>query len=170
LVPIAFLVAVDACDENVGANVEFAFLVEEGHDVLLDYVSSRSAHLIDLVSFDDLLYFFDVLDNFNTCTSICIFTGFNKPRISFLRFEAIFKLLIFLFFLFLLYIISSPFIFFLEFLELLILAVSDMEGHRDVLKRISLLSFIVIFQIHKQGLLVGEIPVVSDVIVHFDVS
>jgi hypothetical protein len=35
LVPIPLLVAIDACDADVGANVKFAFLVEKWHDVLL---------------------------------------------------------------------------------------------------------------------------------------
>lgn len=57
LVPIAFLVAVDAGDTDIGSNIEFTFLVEEGHYVLLNYMSPRATHLVDAISSNDVFDF-----------------------------------------------------------------------------------------------------------------
>ena len=58
---------------------------------------------------------------------------------------------------------------FLKLGELLIIKFSDMESHRNKIKGIDLLGIIIILKIHEQGLFVGEIPVVSQMIMYFEI-
>lgn len=41
-----------------------------------------------------------------------------------------------------------------------------MEGHWNILERIDLLSVIIIFEIHEECLLIGEVPVIGEMVVN----
>ncbi len=45
-----------------------------------------------------------------------------------------------------------------------------MESHGDEVKWIDALCFVVAFEVHEECFFVGEIPVVCDVVVNFEVS
>lgn len=145
LVPITFLVTVYTCQAYIATDIKFAFLIEEGHNVLLKDMGTRSTHLIDCIFTDNLFNFLQTLNHLNTSTSISIFPRFNKPSISFLSFKPIFKLFLFLLLLFLLYNLSSSFIFFLKSTKLFIIYIGHMECHRDIFKWVYFLSLVIIF-------------------------
>jgi hypothetical protein len=170
LVPVALLVAIDARDENIGTNVEFPLLVEEGHNVLLNYVSTGPAHLVDLVLLDDLPDLLNILDHFDACTSVGVLPRFDQPGIPLLRFETVLKLLVLFLLLLVLDILRPSFVLLLEFLELFVFAIGDVEGHGDVLEGIGLLGLVVVFEVHEESLFVGKVPVVGDVVVHLNVG
>lgn len=169
LIPVSFLIAVDACHAYVGPDVEFAFLVKEGHYVLLDDVGARPAHFVNLITLDYLSNFLDGLDDFNTSASIGVFSRFDKPSISLLRLGGVLELLVLLLLFFFLQALCPFLKFLLEPEKLLIAHVRHMEGHRDVLKWIDLLSFIVILEIHEESLFVGKVPIVGQVIMDSEV-
>lgn len=159
LIPVPFLISVDACHADVGADIKLAFLVEEGHDVLLDDVGTSSAHFVHLVTLDYLSDLLDGLDDFNTGASIGVLSRFDKPSISFLGFGGVLELLVLLLLLLLFQTLSSLLEFLLEPEELLITHISNMEGHGNVLEWIDFLRLIVILEIHEERLLVGKVPI-----------
>lgn len=165
LVPVAFLIAVDACHADVGTNVELAFLVEEGHYVLLDDVGASSAHFVHLVALDDLFDFLDGFDYLNASASIGVLSRFDQPSVSFLGLSGVLELLVLLLLLFLFQALSPLLKFLLEPEKLLVSHISHMEGHRYVLEWIDLLSIIVILEIHEESFLVGKVPIVCQVVV-----
>lgn len=169
LIPISFLIAVDAGHADVRADIEFAFLVKEGHDVLLDDVGASSAHLVHLVTLDDFPDFLDGLNDFNASASVGVLARFHKPSISFLGLGGMLELLVLLLFLFLLQTISSLLKFLLEPEKLLISHVSNMKSHGNVLERIDFLGLIVIFEVHEESFFVGKVPIVSQVVVYPEV-
>lgn len=120
LVPIPFLVAVDTSDADIGSDVEFSFLIKEGHDVLLNDMSARATHFVDPIPTNNFFDLFQALHDFNTCASVCVLSRFDQPRISFFGFKPVFKLLILLFLLLLLYILCPSLVLLLKLVELLI--------------------------------------------------
>lgn len=164
MIPVTFLISVDASHADVRSDVEFAFLVEEWHDVFLDDVGTSSAQFISFVAFDDfndLIHAFYYLD---ASSSVCVLTWFDKPSISLFSLEAMLKLLVLLLLLLVLDELSTLLILFLELCELFIVEISHMEGHWNILERVGLLSIIVILEIHEECLLVGEVPVIGKMI------
>jgi len=87
LKPIAFLIAIYACNTNIGSNIEFSFLVEKGHYILLNYMGSNSSHFIDFIFFNNITNLFNTFDHLNSCASVCILSRLYKPSISFFCFE-----------------------------------------------------------------------------------
>lgn len=120
LVPIAFLIPVDAGDANIRSDIKFSFLVEEGHDVLLNDMSARATHFVNPISADDLFDLLQTFHDLNTCASVRVLSRFDQPRISFFRLKTVFKLLILLFLLLLLNTFCPPLILLLKFFELLV--------------------------------------------------
>lgn len=165
LIPVPFLISVDACHADVGADIELAFLVEEGHDVLLDDVGASPAHFIHLVTLDDLSDLLDGLDDFNASASVGVLSRFDEPSVSFLGFGGVLELLVLLLLLFFFQTLGPLLKFLLEPEELLVIHISNMEGHGNVLEWIDFLCLVVILEIHEESLLVGEVPIVGQVIV-----
>jgi hypothetical protein len=58
----------------------------------------------------------------------------------------------------------------LETSKFLVIELSDVESHGDEVKWIDALCFVVAFEVHEECFFVGEIPVVCDVVVNFEVS
>ena len=169
LIPVTFLIPVDASHANVRPDVELALLVEKRHDVLLNDVRASSAHFVSLVTLDDLNDLIDALNDLDAGSSVCVLAWLNKPSVALFSLEAMLKLLVLLLLLFVLDIFSAFLILFLEFSEFLIVEISHMEGHWNVLKRIDLLRIIVIFEIHEESLLVGKVPVIGQMVVDAEV-
>lgn len=169
MIPVPFLISVDACYTDVRSDVELALLVEKGHDVLLDDVGTSSPHFIRFILFDDLNDLVDAFNNLNTCPSVCVLAWFDKPSIAFFCLETMFELLI----LYLLLLIFDEFstflILFLEFEKFFIVEISHMKGHWNVFERIDLLGIIVIFEIHEERFFVGKVPVVGKMVVDAEV-
>ena len=165
LIPVTFLISVDACHADVRSDVEFTLLVEEWHDVLLDDVGTSPAQFVSFIALDD---FNDLINAFNyldSSSSVCILTGFDKPSIPLFSLEAMLKLLVLLFLLLVLYELSTLLILFLELCEFLIVEISHVEGHWNVLERVDLLSIVVILEIHEECLLIREVPVIGQMVV-----
>lgn len=165
LIPVPFLISVDAGHADVGADIELAFLVEEGHDVLLDDVGTSPAHFVHLVTLDNLSDLLDGLYDFNAGASVGVLSRFDEPSVSFLGFGGVLELLVLLLLLFLLQTLGPLLKLLLEPEELLIIHISNMEGHGNVLEWVDFLGLVVIFEIHEESLLVGEVPIVGQVVV-----
>jgi hypothetical protein len=97
LVPVALLIAVDAADADVGADVELPLLVEEGHDVLLDDVGARTALFVDGVRPDNGLYLFDAFHHLDSGASVGVLAGFDQPGVAAFGFEPLHWLVLYLF-------------------------------------------------------------------------
>lgn len=169
LVPISLLVAIDARDANVRPDIKLSLLIEERHDVLLDYVSSWSSHLVDSISFDNDFYFLQCLHYFDACSSVCVFSWLHQPCVSFLRLEAMLELLVFLLFILFFEVVSSFLELLLKFQVLFVVEVSHMECHGNKFKRICLLSIVVVFQVHKKGFFVRQVPIVGEMVMNSEV-
>jgi len=112
----------------------------------------------------DLLY---ILNHLYPSPSISIFPRLDQPSISLLGFKRMLELSRLLFFLLLPYRLESFLILLLESNELLIVVRGDVEGHWDVFKRIYVLGLVVDLQVHEEGFLVVEMPVVGQVVMDF---
>lgn len=170
LIPISFLIAVDACHADVGTNVELAFLVKERHYVLLNDVGTSSAHFVNLVTLDYLSDFLDSLNDFNASASIGVLSRLDKPSISLLGLGGVLELLVLLFLFFLFQALSPLLKFLLKPKKLLVAHVSHMKGHRNVLEWVDFLGFIVILEIHEESLLIGQVPIVGQVIMDSEIT
>lgn len=169
LIPVTFLISVDARHTDIGSDVEFAFLVEEWHDVFLDDVGTSSTHFVSFVAFDDLNDLIDAFDYLDACSSVCVLAWFHKPSISFFSLEAMLKLLVLLFLLLVFDELSTLLVLFLELCEFLIVEIGHMEGHWNVLERVYLLGIVVILKIHEKRLLIGEVPVIGKMVVNAEI-
>lgn len=169
LIPVTFLISVDASHADVRSDVEFAFLVEEWHNVLLDDVGTSSPHFVSFVAFDDLNDLIDAFDYLDASSSVCVLAWFHKPSISFFSLEAMLKLLVLLLLLLVLDELSTLLVLFLELCEFFIVEISHMKGHWNILERVDLLGIVVIFEIHEKRLLIGEVPVIGKMVVDAEV-
>ena len=150
LKPVAFLMTINTSKTDIASNIKLSFLIKERHNVLLYNMSSWSPQSVNFFSFYLLLDLFNTFHNFNSVSSICILSGFYKPCISFLRFISILQLLSFLFFLLFLDILCSSFILLRKTKKFFIIDISNMKSHRNKIKRIDFLCFIITFQIHEE--------------------
>jgi len=153
LIPVPLLVAVAAVDADVGTNVEFAFLVEEGHDVLLDYVGAWTSLFVHCVC---SYYCFDLLDALHylySCASVCVLAWFDEPGVATFGLEA-FHRLVFGFLVFVVDGVCPSVELFLKLREFLISQFSDVKCHGDVVEWVDFLCVVVVLQIHKEGLFV----------------
>lgn len=169
MVPVHFLVAINAGQADIGADVELPLLVEEGHDVLLDDMSSRTALFIRLLSPNNFLNFLDVLQHLDSSSPIRILSRLHQPSISLPRSKPMLQLFSFLLLFVFLDDVGPPLIFFLKLPEFFISDISDMKGHGYVLKGVYFLNLVIIFEVHKESLLIGYVPVVGDMIMHLDI-
>lgn len=155
LVPIPFLIAVNAGEAYVTPYIELAFLIEKRHDILLNDVGARPTHFVCGVLSNDLLNLLQTLNNLYAGPPIRILPRFNQPSVPFFGFKSILELLILLFLFFLLDAVRSSLVLLLKLFKLFVAHVSDVKSHRNVLERIDLLGLVVVLQIHEKRLFVG---------------
>ena len=92
LVPVAFDMSVEACHHHVSANVKLPFLVQEGHNVLLDDVSTSTTLPVDLLPPNYPLNLFNIFHHSNACPLIGIFARFHDPSVAFFDLENMLEL------------------------------------------------------------------------------
>lgn len=114
LKPISFLVSVYACQTYIAPDIELSFLIKERHNVLLDDMCAWTTQSVNFFSLNDFLYLFKAFNHLYAITSVCIFSWFYQPSITFFGLESIFQLLSFLFFFLLLYRLVSSLVLLLE--------------------------------------------------------
>lgn len=157
LIPIALHMAVDGSYKDVGPYIEFAFLIEEGNNVLLDYVGSLLALLPLGIFLQDIVYLLKSLNNNYAVTPIGILTRFDQPGVSALRLKRVLNLAVWIRLLILLLLFDLLITFvvlFQKVIEFLVALLLYMEGHRDIYERVLFLTLVITFKVHEQGLFV----------------
>jgi len=77
LEPVTFLDAINTGHQNIAPYIEFTFLVQERHDILLNYVGTRPTLCINIIFRNNL---FDLLQRFhhlNPIASVGILPRFH---------------------------------------------------------------------------------------------
>lgn len=73
LIPVPFLIAVRTADANVRPNVELSLLIQEGHYVLLDDMSTRATLFVHCVCSDNSLNLLNTFHHLYSCSSVGVF-------------------------------------------------------------------------------------------------
>lgn len=152
LEPIPLADSIRRSQANIRADIELPFIIKEGHNVLLQDVSTRSPHIVNLLVLDEGC---DLLQRFsycNACAAVSVLSGLHKPHISsfytwldctLLRlFELVVNLLL------LLIVVLQ------KLWELFAVQIFDVKCNWNIIPRINLLCLIVTLNIKEQRFLI----------------